>query len=453
MTTTTTDPIEEMKAHLQAARTIAATAEAEKREFSVEESAQLKELMGKATDAKARVEKAKGDAAVKAAMAQLGDEIGLNEKTERQTPSGLIVPGRKSVGQHYIESAEYKGLLESVPGGQFTKQHRVQARPVGFKSLVKPQGSKALVTGTSDTSGGAFVRPDDLGLQVGLEPFQRPLTLRNLVTNGSTTSDSLEYVRVTGITNNAAPVAEATTSALPTQDATTGPLVQAAGGGYKPESGLAVQRVSTPVRTIAHWIPVTKRALSDAAQMVTLIDSFLEYGLEEELEDQMIAGDGTGENFEGLANVSGVQAQAAVADPAGRPAGFGALLALRRAKTKVRLAGARANGYVINPTDLETLDEIATNQDAFYFGGPSGSNDTRPLWGLPVIESEAVPAGTAYVGDFTRAILWDRQQSTITTTDSHADFFIRNLVAILAEMRAAFGVIQPNAFVEVDLTV
>ena len=447
------NPTEEMKTHLQAARAIAAKAESEGREFTVEESAQLKDLMAKATEAKTRVEKAKGDAAVKAAMADLGDEIGLNEKSgDRVTPSGLIVPeGRKSIGQHYVESAEYKGLLESVPGGQFTKQHRVQARPVGFKSLVAPK-TKALVTGTSDTSGGAFVRADDLGLQVGLEPFQRPLTLRSLVTNGSTTSDSLEYVRVTGITNNAAPVAEATTAALPTQNATTGPLVNATGGGYKPESGLAVQRVSTPVRTIAHWIPVTKRALSDAAQMVTLIDSFLEYGLEEELEDQMIAGDGTGENFEGLANVSGVQTQAFVADPAGRPAGFGLLLAMRRAKTKVRLAGARANGYVINPADLEKLDEVATGMDQFYFGGPAGANGTAPLWGLPVVESEAVPEGTAYVGDWTRAILWDRQQSTITTTDSHADFFIRNLVAILAEMRAAFGVIQPNAFVEIDLS-
>jgi hypothetical protein len=37
-------------------------------------------------------------------------------------------------------------------------------------------------------------------------------------------------------------------------------------------------------------------------------------------------------------------------------------------------------------------------------------------------------------------------------SDSHSDFFIRNMVAILAEMRAAFAVLQPNAFVEIDLT-
>jgi len=442
----------ELRDHLLKAQAIAKAVEGENREFTDTERAEVKSHVDAAQACKTRLETAKADSAVADAMKGLGDEIGLSEKSERQTPSGLIVPGRKSIGQAYVQSAEYGDLLKSAPGGQFTKQHRVNSRPVGFKSLTKPQGSKALVTGASDTSGGAFVRADDLGLQVGLEPFMRPLTLRQLVTNGTTQSDSIEYVRVTGVTNNAAPVAEATSAAAPTAPGTAGALVQATGGGYKPESGLAVQRVSTPVRTIAHWIPVTKRALSDAAQMVTLIDSFLEYGLEEELEDQMIAGDGTGENFEGLANVSGLQTQDFVADPTGRPEGFGLLLAMRRAKTKVRLAGARANGYVVNPADLEKLDEIATGQDVFYFGGPSGANDTRPLWGLPVIESEAVPEGTAYCGDFTRAILWDREQATITTTDSHADFFIRNLVAILAEMRAAFGVIQPNAFVEIDLT-
>jgi hypothetical protein len=31
-------------------------------------------------------------------------------------------------------------------------------------------------------------------------------------------------------------------------------------------------------------------------------------------------------------------------------------------------------------------------------------------------------------------------------SDSHADFFIRNLVAILGELRAAFGVLRPAAF-------
>lgn len=440
-TATATDLGEELKVHLKAARDLSEKVDAEGRDFTDPERTQLNELVAKATDVKDRLKQANGDAAIKSAISDLGG-VEVNEKAEKRTPSGLIVPGRgQSIGQSYVKSDEYQDLLNSAPGGVFQKNHRINASPTGFKNLL-PQ-RKGLVTGASDTSAGSFVRGDDLGLRVGLEPFERPLTLRDLVTSGTTTSDSIEYVRVTSITNNAAPVAEATSAEFSATMSTTG-------GGYKPESALATARVTTPVRTIAHWIPVTKRALSDAAQMVTLIDSFLEYGLEEEVEDQMIAGDGTGENLEGLANVSGVQAQA-YAD--------NLLVTTRRARTKVKLNGrAQPNGYVMNPADLENIDLLREDTGAgpgtgaFFFGGPAAAGGATTLWGLPVVESEAVPAGTAYVGDWRKAILWDREQSSITTTDSHLDFFVRNLVAILAELRVAFGVIQPSAFVEIDLS-
>jgi hypothetical protein len=40
-------------------------------------------------------------------------------------------------------------------------------------------------------------------------------------------------------------------------------------------------------------------------------------------------------------------------------------------------------------------------------------------------------------------MLWDRQQTTLAVSDSHADFFIRNMVAFLAELRAVSGTIRP----------
>lgn len=414
---------EQLKHHLAQAQAIAAKADEEGRDFTNDERGQVTEHMAKAKEAKAGLEQAKADGDMRSALKELGDGIALNEKQqERRTPSGLIVPDSKtSLGETFVKSAEYSALLAQAPNGVFQEKQRIQSMPVGYK---------ALVTGASDTSGGAWVFNDVIGQRVGLDAFQRPLVLRDVVSSGTTTSDTVEYVRMTGTTNSAAPVPEAT--------ATTGT------SGTKPESGLTAAKITTPVRTIAHWIPITKRALSDAAQVRTLIDNFLRYGLEEELEDQMISGDGTGENFEGLANVSGVQAQAWDTN---------LLTTTRKAKTKVRLVGRSvANAYLLNPADVEAIDLLQDNEARFYFGGPSGVGTAGTLWGLPVIETEAVPAGTGYVGDFRKAILWDREQASITMTDSHADFFVRNMVAILAEMRAAFGVVQPNAFVEIDLT-
>lgn len=432
---------EELTTHLKACREIAEAAK--DRDFTDEERGRVTELMGKAKDAKQRLEQAQADQRVRQSIKDLGDGIGLDTKQRKgdQPPAnGLFVPdGGVSLGKHFIGSDEYKNLLSSAPGGHFTEQHRVQSRPVGYKHLLPGRyGRKTLVTGASDTSAGAFVQNDYRGLQVGLEPFMRPLRLRDLVTSGTTTSDTIEYVRVTGVTNNAAPVAEATA---------TGDT-----SGTKPESGLSTARVTTPVRTLAHWIPVTKRAMSDAAQIMTLIDQFLQYGLEEVVDEQMIAGDGTGENLEGLATVSGVQTQAA------ETTGDNLLLTtLRKAKTKVRIVGrANPTGYVMHPTDVETLDLQMDAQNRYYFGGPSGSYVTQggsagPLWSLPIVESESIPQGTAYVGDWAKAVLWDREQASITMSDSHASFFIRNMVAILAELRVAFGVLQPSAFVKITL--
>jgi HK97 family phage major capsid protein len=73
------------------------------------------------------------------------------------------------------------------------------------------------------------------------------------------------------------------------------------------------------------------------------------------------------------------------------------------------------------------------------------------LWGLPRVESEYVPAGTGIVADWRSAVLLDREQSSIQVSDSHADFFVRNLVAFLAELRAAFFVRRPTAFCTFDV--
>jgi HK97 family phage major capsid protein len=325
----------------------------------------------------------------------------------------------KSLGERFAEDEYFQAWLKSLaPGGRIAETQRVGNSPA--------MEVKDLVTGVSDTSAGAMTRIDYRAL-VEL-PF-RPLMIRDVVTQGTTETDTVEYPRVTGYTNNAAPVAEATA----TGDGT----------GSKPESGMALEKVTANVKTIAHWVPATKRALSDAGQVRTLIDNFLRFGLEEELEDQMVNGDGTGENFTGFSNVSGLGTQAYDTS---------LLITTRKARTKVKLNGrAMANAYLMHPNDWEDMDLLQDGENRYYFGGPQVLGNPR-LWGLPVIESEAVTEGTAYVGDFRQLVLWDREQAFIRVSDSHSDFFTRNLVAILAESRHAFGVFRPAAIVEIDLT-
>lgn len=334
----------------------------------------------------------------------------------------------KSLGAEFVESKMFKEWLAGVAiNGRISEKSKIQSPPLQVREMLGGQ-AKALVTGGSVTSGGAAIIPGQYGGLVSL-PF-RPLVLRNLITVAQTGSDSVEYVRVTSYTNNAAPVAEAT--------ATAGT------SGTKPESGMAMERVNEPVKTIAHWIPATTRALADAAQIRTLIDAFLREGLDQALETQMVTGDGVNENFLGVLNQPGLGAQAWDTN---------LLTTTRRARTKVMTQGrANATGYILNPMDWEDIDlttEPGTGR--YFFGGPSVLGTPR-LWGLPVIESEAIPEGTGLVGDLRQMVLWDREQAAISVSNQHSDFFVRNLLAILAELRAAFGVLRPAAIIEIDLT-
>jgi HK97 family phage major capsid protein len=72
------------------------------------------------------------------------------------------------------------------------------------------------------------------------------------------------------------------------------------------------------------------------------------------------------------------------------------------------------------------------------------------IWRLPVIDTPAIAEGTALVGAFgTGAQLYDREQATVRITDSHADFFVKNAIVVLAEERLALAVKRPESFVEV----
>jgi HK97 family phage major capsid protein len=203
---------------------------------------------------------------------------------------------------------------------------------------------------------------------------------------------------------------------------------------------MTLEVVSTTVKTIAHWIPMTKRAASDAPQVRTLIDNFLRYGLNEELEDQILNGSGAGENFTGIMNASPLTVGSAGTD----------LDAIVDAIRTIRVTGRRRpTGLVIHPNDWYSTGFLLSKDSAgnYLVGDPRASIDQlNQLWGLSVVVTEAQTENTALVGDFRQAVLWEREGVNVLVSDQHQDFFTRNLLAILGEMRAAFGVLDDDAF-------
>lgn len=416
---------EQLQAALKGARDLSDAVTAAGREFTAEERTQVQGYLDQAKSLRASLVEQEGDAELRKAIAEMGEGVGLAERGERKegTPAGA----GKSRGEQFVTAPELKRWLEYIaPSGHVPETTKgIMSPPVLYKSLL---------SGADLASAGAFVVPDRDTTLVPLG--RRPLVMRNLVTAGRTTSDMVEYVRVASETMAAAPVAEATGAGD--------------GSGAKPESGMTLAKIQAPVKTIATWIPVTKRALSDVAQLRTIVDDFLTAAIEQALEDEMLTGDGTGEHFMGLLNVSGIQVQAFDTD---------VFRTTRIGRRKVKTVGRMTpNGYLLNPIDTENIDLQKDLQGRYYMGGPiggsggnAGGGGDMTLWRLPVIEADAITTNVGVVGDFRQAVLWDREQASIQVSDSHSDFFVRNLVALLVEMRAAFGVRKPSAFVRMAL--
>lgn len=365
------------------------------------------------------------DAALQRKIDELEAEAVKGEEAQEQRPVSA------DLGSQFLNSKEFKSWMKTVaPNGRI---------PDGAKGLSSPQfpvsmpfERKAVVTGLSDTSAGAFIQNDQSD-EYGRLGY-KPLALRDLISVRQTDSDAVEFVQQTAKVTQAAAVLEATSAAMPTVNATTHVVEPNAGGGYKPEDTMTFAKVVTLVETIAVWLPVTKRALADAGQLRGIINQELREAINEKIEDMIIEGSGTSPQFTGLKNTTGILTQSFGTD---------LLTTSRKAITNLITGGnEKPTAFVLSPADWEGL-ELALFAAAPYL--PS----QKALWRVPVVEYYGLTAKTGYLGNWKKAVLWDRQDASISVSDSHADFFVRNLLAVLGEARAAFGVIKPTAFVKI----
>lgn len=402
-------------------------------------------LMQMGTDVLALVQAIKAEGAATGTLADakdfLGSLAGVGGSTVERPAAeinGIVNPKGLTLGAALVASPAYTDFVNQFKGsdGKIREVTNIKSGEFAVPGFRGPQN--AVVTGDSATSGGAFVRPDRYGPVTDLIG-EREFTIRDLCTNITTASDTFEYVRITGKTNNAAAVPEATTAADPAANFIPAGA-EIVDGGYKPESSMTFAVVSTPVETIAHLMPITRRAAADAPQVRQLVDAFLLYGLKEEEEDQILNGNGSSPNLRGILQDSGISTVGSAGTD---------LDAIVDAIRTIRADRRNPTGMVIHPNDWYSTGFLLAKDTAgqYLIGDPRASVDAlTQLWGLRVVVTPAMTENTVLVGDFRQAVVADREQSAIYVTDSHKDWFGRNLLAVLAEERLALGVLDPDAF-------
>ncbi len=274
------------------------------------------------------------------------------------------------------------------------------------------------------TSTGSLSYVNYQGLPVAV-PTQPP-TIRDLLAQGSTDLAAIPYQRETAYTNAATTVAEA---------------------GLKPEATLALEDIIAPVKKIAVNLKVTDEVWADFPSLRAFLEGRLRLMVKQREDEQILAGNGVGSNLTGILGTSGVQTHAKGADTS--------IDAIHKGITKINATPGyqKADGIVINPTDWQNLRLAKDANTQYYGGGPFtgayGNTGTARdmLWGLPVVVSNAITAGTALVGAFrSSAQVLERQGLNIQMTNSDGDDFVYNLITIRVEERIALVVYQPLGF-------
>ncbi|MDP3228391.1 MAG: phage major capsid protein [Acidovorax sp.] len=315
--------------------------------------------------------------------------------------------GAATLGAQFVESEGYKSW--HAAGGMKTSR---DSFAMGVKAI------------TSDAaSGGDGIAPMRLpGVQVG--PMQR-MTVRDLLTPGSTDSNVVQYLQETGFTNAAATVAE---------------------GVKKPESGIVYDLKNANVVTIAHFIKATKQILDDFPQLQSQIDGRLRYGLALAEEAQLLNGSGVGNNLLGVRTAATAYAAPIVI------AGATRIDVLRLALLQAELAEYPSTGIVLHPTDWAAIELLKDSTGAYIFANPQ-SLAQPGLWGRPVIGTQAMTVDNFLVGAFQMgAQVFDREQANVVIATTNEDDFVKNMITIRGEERLAMAVYRPEAFVKGDIT-
>jgi HK97 family phage major capsid protein len=228
---------------------------------------------------------------------------------------------------------------------------------------------------------------------------------------------------------------------------THGASPQVGEGSLKAESAYTFAGATVPVETLAHFCNVSRQAFEDVEGLAAFIDETLIWGLEREVESQLLAGDATSGNLDGLITT------AAAFDSTILDAGDGwnRMDLLAAAFTQLREAGFRANFFCVHPRDWFRMVITKDQQDRYLMGDPRSAAE-EILWAVPGVISDRIPQGSFLVGDSSKAVIRQRMVATVDMSDSHGDNFVKNIYTLRGEERLALVKMREDAFVTGSLT-
>ncbi len=203
-------------------------------------------------------------------------------------------------------------------------------------------------------------------------------------------------------------------------------------GAGKTQTDFDIVETSKQVKKVTAFIKVSKEMLADVPFMEGEINGELIEIIELKLDEQILLGGGTGDDLEGidLNAVSFVAGSFAAAVPSANNTDV-----LRVAIAQIANNNFMANYILLNPEDAAQMDLTKDSNGQYTYMAVITMDGVTRVKNVRVVENPGVPVGDYYVGDFTKSNLRIRENINVQVGYVNDDF-TKNLVTILAEMRA-----------------
>jgi len=310
-----------------------------------------------------------------------------------------------SVGRDFVESEGYKSMMSGV--------HRATRMELKTAIINATGQNQPLVQ--SDRLQGIYTTPN------------RSPTIRDVLPVSSTDSNLVEFTRENAFTNNAGPQ--------------VGGSPEAFENVTKPESGITFTLVNEPVSTLAHFIPVSKQVMADSASLASHVDGRLMYGLKLKEETQLLSGTGSNGELNGLITQGTTFANES-------PELTNEIDIIRSAIKQAHVGEYRPDMLVLNPQDWFDIEirKVGSGDDRYVVGNPRDMMGPT-LWGLPVVVTNSIAAGTFLLGSSMACEIKDRQQAAVEASYEDSTNFQKNMVTVRAEERLALCVYRTEAFI------
>ncbi len=219
-------------------------------------------------------------------------------------------------------------------------------------------------------------------------------------------------------------------------------------GDKKAQSDVTYTDATAVVRTIAHYVKVSRQMASDVPFIMASIEQKLALGVLLKEDMEILYGNNAAGHLWGIMP----QAQA-LAWPATPAATATAIDQLNAAETQVETNYYYPTAFVLNPKAWAALEGLKTTFGTYLLDGVPSGEGVQRLYGLPVVTTPTMAVTDFLAGAFPgNCALFDRETVNVEIAFQNEDDFIRNLITIRAEERIAFAVFAPNAFVKGTFT-